>query len=60
MKNAYEQQHRKLSKLTDFVKRYFPHVEKLIPTINFLRERLGFNNDIIRRLYTFMDVPIKG
>ena len=33
--NAYEQRHRKLSEFTDFVKRYFPYVEKLMPTINF-------------------------
>lgn len=58
--DAYELRHRKLSEFTDFVKRYFPYVEKLIPTINFLRERLGFNDDIIRRLCTFKDVPIKG
>lgn len=58
--DAYEQRHRKLSEFTDFVKRYFPYVEKLMPTINFLRERLGFNDDIIRRLCTFKDVPIKG
>ncbi len=58
--DAYEQRHRKPSEFTDFVKRYFPYVEKLIPTINFLRERLGFNDDIIRRLCTFKDVPIKG
>ena len=58
--DAYEQRHRKLSEFTDFVKRYFPYVEKLIPTLNFLRERLGFNDDIIRRLCTFKDVPIKG
>ena len=30
IRNAYEQQHRKLSEFTDFVKRYFPYVEKLI------------------------------
>ena len=58
--DAYELRHRKLSEFTDFVKRYFSYVEKLIPTINFLRERLGFNDDIIRRLCTFKDVPIKG
>ena len=58
--DAYEQRHRKLSEFTNFVKRYFPYVEKLIPTINFLRERLSFNDDIIRRLCTFKDVPIKG
>ena len=58
--DAYEQRHRKMSEFTDFVKRYFPYVEKLMPMINFLRERLGFNDDIIRRLCTFKDVPIKG
>ncbi|MCM1516082.1 MAG: plasmid recombination protein [Paraprevotella sp.] len=58
--DAYEKRHRKLSEFTDFVKRYFPYVEKLMPMINFLCERLGFNDDIIRRLCTFKDVPIKG
>ena len=42
IRNAYEQQHRKLSEFTDFVRRYFPYVEKLIPVVNFLRERFGF------------------
>ena len=60
MKNAYEQQHRKLSEFTDFVKRYFPYVEKLIPVVNFLRERLGFNDRIIRILCEFKEVGIKG
>lgn len=60
IRNAYEQQHRKLSEFVDFVKRYFPYVEKLIPGINFLRERLGFNDGIIRRLCEFKEVGIKG
>ena len=60
IKNAYEQQHRKLSEFVDFVKRYFPYVEKLMPVINFLRERLGFNDGIIRRLCEFKEVGIKG
>ncbi len=60
IKNAYEQQHRKLSEFTDFVRRYFPYVEKLIPVVNFLRERLGFNDGIIRRLCEFKEVGIKG
>ena len=38
IRNAYEQQNSKLSEFTDFVRRYFPYVEKLIPVINFLRE----------------------
>lgn len=60
IRNVYEQQHRKLSEFTNFVRRYFPYVEKLMPVINFLRERLGFNNGIIRRLCEFKEVGIKG
>ena len=60
MKSAYEQQNRKLSEFVDFVKRYFPYVEKLIPTIKVLRETLNFGDAIIRKLCTFKDVPIKG
>lgn len=58
--DAYEQRHRKLSEFTDYVKRYFPYVEKLIPTINFLRERLDFNDGFVRKLCTFKEVTIKG
>jgi len=58
--NAYEQRHRKLSEFVDFVKRYFPYVEKLMPMINFLRERLGFDDGIIRKLCTFKDFSVKG
>lgn len=58
--DAYEKRHRKMSEFTDFVKRYFPYVVKLMPMINFLRERLGFNDGIIQRLCAFKDVPITG
>ena len=60
IRNAYEQQHRKLSEFTDFVRRYFPYVEKLMPVINFLRETLNFGDAVIRKLCTFKDVSIKG
>ena len=36
------------------------YVEKLMPVISFLRERLGFNDGIIRRLCEFKEVGIKG
>ena len=49
-----------MSEFTDFVKRYFPYVEKLMPTINFLRDRLGFNDGIIQKLCAFKDVFITG
>jgi len=58
--DAYEKRHRKMFEFTDFVKHYFPYVVKLMPMINFLRERLGFNDGIIQRLCAFKDVPITG
>lgn len=60
IKNDYEQQHRKLSEFTDFVKRYFPYVEKLMPTIKFLRDTLNFSDGLIKKLCMFKDVTIKG
>ena len=60
IKTAYEQQNSKLSELVDFVKRYFPYVEKLMPTIKFLRNTLNFGDAVIRKLCTFKDVSIKG
>ena len=60
MKSTYEQQNRKLSEFVDFVKRYFPYVEKLIPTIKFLRDTLNFGDAVIRKLCTFKDVSIRG
>ena len=60
IKNAYEQQNSKLSEFVDFVKRYFPYVEKLMPTIKFLRDALNFGDAVIRKLCTFKDVSIKG
>lgn len=60
IRNAYEQQHRKLSEFTDFVRRYFPYVEKLMPTIKFLRDTLNFGDAVIRKLCTFKDVSNKG
>ena len=58
--NAYEQRHRKLSEFVDYVKHYFPYVEKLMPTIKFLRDTLNFGDAVIRKLCTFKDVSIKG
>lgn len=60
IKNAYEQQNSKLSEFVDFVKRYFPYVEKFMPTIKFLRDTLNFGDAVIRKLCTFKDVSIKG
>lgn len=60
IKKAYEQQNRKLSEFVDFIKRYFPYVEKLMPTIKFLRDTLNFGDGLNRKLSAFKDVSIKG
>lgn len=60
IRNAYVQQHRKLSEFTDFLRRYFLYVEKLMPTIKFLRDTLNFDDAVIRKLCTFKGVSIKG
>ena len=60
IRNTYEQQHRKLFEFTEFVRRYFPYVEKLIPTIKFLCDTLNFGDAVIKKLCTFKDVSIKG
>lgn len=60
IKSTYEQQNRKLSEFVDLVKRYFPYVEKLMPTIKFLRDTLNFGDTVIRKLCTFKDVSIRG
>ena len=60
IKNAYEQQNSKLFEFVGFVKRYFPYVEKLMPTIKFLRDTLNFGDAVIRKLCTVKDVSIKG
>lgn len=60
IKTAYEQQNSKLSEFVDFVKRYFPYVEKRMTTIKFLRDTLNFGDAVIKKLCTFRDVSIKG
>ena len=58
--DAYEQRHRKLSEFVDYVKHYFPYVEKLMPTIKFLRDTLNFGDSLIRKLCTFKDATVTG
>ena len=60
IKTTYEQQNSKLSEFVDFVKHYFPYVEKLMPTIKFLRDTLNFGDAVIRKLCMFKEVSIKG
>ncbi len=60
IKDAYEERHRNMSDFADFIKCYFPYMEKLMPMINFLRERLRFKDSTIRKLCEFKNVTVSG
>ena len=60
VKQSYEVEHRKQSEYINKILRYFPYVEKLMPTIKFLRDTLNFGDAVIRKLCTFKDVSVKG
>ena len=60
VKQSYEAEHRKQSEYIDKILRYFPYVEKLMPMIKYLSEKMGFTDDLIRKLCTFKDVSVTG
>lgn len=60
MSEVYKQQHHKLTEFTNFVKLYFPYVEKLMQNIRFLCDTLNFGDGLIKKLCMFKDVTIKG
>ena len=60
VKQLYEAENRKQSEYIDRILRYFPYVEKLMPMIKYLSERMGFNNNLIKALCTFKEIPVKG
>ena len=60
VKQSYEAEHRKLSEYIDKILRYFPYVEKLMRMIKYLSEKMGFNDNLIKALCTFKEIPVKG
>ncbi len=60
VKRTYEEENRKQSEYIDKILRYFPYVEKLMPMIKYLSEKMGFTDDLIRKLCTFKDVSVTG
>lgn len=60
VKRSYEEENRKQSEYIDKILRYFPYVEKLMPMIKYLSEKMGFTDDLIRKLCTFKDVSVTG
>lgn len=60
VKRSYEEENRKQSDYINKILYYFPYVEKLMPLIKYLSEKMGFTDDLIRKLCTFKDVSVTG
>lgn len=60
VKKSYEEENRKQSDYINKILDYFPYVEKLMPMIKYLSEKMGFTDDLIRKLCTFKDVAVTG
>ncbi len=60
VKRSYEEENCKQSDYINKILRYFPYVEKLMPLIKYLSEKMGFTDDLIRKLCTFKDVAVTG
>lgn len=60
MEREHQAQCSKFSEYMDKVKRYFPHVEKLLPLIDFCRNTLHFSERVIQELCKLKKVKLKG
>lgn len=60
VKKSYEEENRKQTDYINKILYYFPYVEKLMPLIKYLSEKMGFTDDLIRKLCTFKDVSVTG
>lgn len=60
MEREHQAQCSKFSEYMDKVKRYFPHVERLLPLIDFCLNTLHFSEQIIQELCKLKKVKLKG
>lgn len=60
MEREHQAQCSKFSEYIDKVKRYFPHVDKLLPLIDFCRNTLHFSERVIQELCKLKKVKLKG
>lgn len=60
MEREHQTQCSKFSEYIDKVKRYFPHVDKLLPLIDFCRNTLHFSEQIIQELCKLKKMKLKG
>ena len=60
MECEHQTQCSKFGEYIDKVKRYFPHVDKLLPLIDFCRNTLHFSEQLIQELCKLKKVKLKG
>ena len=60
MKQAHREECNKFNEYMDKIQRYFPHVEKLLPLIDFCRNTLHFSEKVIQELCKLKKVRLKG
>ena len=60
MEQAHREERTKFNEYMDRIQRYFPHVEKLLPLIDFCRNTLHFSERVIQELCKLKKVRLKG
>lgn len=60
IKREHKKECAKFNEYMDKIQRYFPHVEILLPLINFCRNTLHFSERVIQELYKLKKVRLKG
>ena len=60
MERTHREERTKFNEYMDKIQRYFPHVEKLLPLIDFCRNTLNFSERLIQELCKLKKVRLKG
>ena len=60
MEWTHKKERTKFNEYMDKIQRYFPHVEKLLPLIDFCRNTLKFSERVIQELCKLKKVRLKG
>ena len=60
MEREHKKERTKFNEYMDKIQRYFPHVEKLLPLIDFCQNTLKFSERVIQELCKLKKVRLKG
>ena len=60
IEREHREEHTKFNEYMDKIQRYFPHVEKLLPLIDFCWNTLKFSERVIQELCKLKKVRLKG